>query len=133
MITDYGGGLERYNLIVNNYTKASTLLGMKRMMESLRYSRAYPSSANPANWYTEFVGVRDLTVASPVSDYEPVMDIVSEYYEREPEQTAKLGTPFIVPFMIFIISNYTYNHKKKILRMCLNYKREKYRLLNERS
>lgn len=89
LITDYGGGLERYNLIVNNYTKASTLLGMKRMMESLRYSRAYPSSENPANWYTEFVGVRDLTVASPVSDYEPVMDIVSEYYEKRTRTDGK--------------------------------------------
>lgn len=91
LITDNGSGLERYNLIARHYDEACTLNGMFDILNSLDYTRAYPSSDNPAlhRWYTEFVGARNLTVASPASDYEPVVSIADGYFRERTRQDGR--------------------------------------------
>lgn len=45
-IEKYGSGLERINIIDDGYADANTLQGMKSLMESIYYSRAYSGN----NW-----------------------------------------------------------------------------------
>lgn len=83
-ITKNGSGLERYNLIVNNYSSANTAEGMRELLNQLTYTRAYKSSHNPSNpyWYTEFVGVDDLNVASEPDEYTYVVDTADSFYRK---------------------------------------------------
>lgn len=71
-ITSNGSGLERYNMIVENYDNSNTKDGMRELMNKLNYTNAYKSSTDPF-WYTEFVGVNNLTVDSDISDYASVV------------------------------------------------------------
>lgn len=71
-ITDNGSGLERYNLIVDNYSSANSKNGMRELMNKLKYTNAYKSSTDPF-WYTEFVGVNNLTVNSEPDDFIPTI------------------------------------------------------------
>lgn len=83
-ITENGSGLERYNLIVNNYDISGTKAGMRELMDMLRYTRAYLSSIDRSDpyWYTEFVGERGLTVASTPEQYAEVVQIADGYYKN---------------------------------------------------
>lgn len=80
-ITDYGSGLERYNLIVDNYDSANSKDGMRELMDKLKYTNAYKSSTDPF-WYTEFVGANNLTVNDDVEDYIPVVTAAIEMFEN---------------------------------------------------
>lgn len=64
-ISNNGSGLERFNLIVENYANANTKAGMCELMNKLKYTNAYKDSG----WFTEFVGVNNLTVNSRASDF----------------------------------------------------------------
>ena len=64
-ITNNGSGLERYNLIVDNYSSANSKSGMRELMNKLKYTNYCKDSG----WFTEFVGVNNLTVDSEVSDF----------------------------------------------------------------
>lgn len=68
-ISDYGSGLERYNIIVENYENANSKTGMRELMNELKYTNAYRNS----DWYTEFVGNR-LTVNNEVDDFEDIIE-----------------------------------------------------------
>lgn len=83
-ITKNGSGLERYNLIVNNYDSANTAEGMRNLLNQLTYTRAYKSSKNPSDpyWFTEFVGVQGLTCASEPEEFEYVVDKADQYYRN---------------------------------------------------
>lgn len=80
-VTRHGSGLERYNLIVQNYDSCGTLPGMRNLLDMLDYSRAYPTAPNTANpaWYTEFVH-DDVTCGTPASDYAATMTYAGEEY-----------------------------------------------------
>lgn len=80
-ITDHGSGLERYNLIVNEYQNANSKDGMFDLMTKLRFTNAYKNSTDPY-WYSEFVGTRGLTVDSPVSQYQEVLPIIQEAFRK---------------------------------------------------
>lgn len=98
-ITSLGSGLERFNLICENYSTLTTKEAMKSLMlrnnlseESLRYTRGYLSSTSPA-WNSDFVGnwnwVKDgvrysysLTADSPESEFSPVKNYQRTNYER---------------------------------------------------
>lgn len=68
-VTDNGSGLERYNLIVDNYNSANSKAGMRELMNKLKYTNAYKNS----EWCTEFVGINDLTVNSKAEDFANTM------------------------------------------------------------
>lgn len=86
-IHPFGSGLERWNYIAQHIQEMS----VEELLHDLTYTRAYPSSPNPADptWYTEFVGsyilteVMDdtiLTVATPASEFEYIMERADDYY-----------------------------------------------------
>lgn len=82
LITPHGSGLERYNYICEHYSESDTKEGMRDLLNGLMYTKAYGSSAHPADpfWYTEFVGARGLTAGSPASDFEEVVQIANGYF-----------------------------------------------------
>ena len=77
-ISENGSGLERYNIIVENYTDADTQSGMRELMNKLKYSKAYEG----AEWYTEFVGINGLTVDSEVEDFAEEISYAEKLYEH---------------------------------------------------
>lgn len=80
-ITQNGSGLERYNFIVDEYTNCGTYDGMRRLMNKLRFTKAYKESTNPY-WYSEFVG-NGLTVDSPAADfYEIIASAQEAFFNR---------------------------------------------------
>lgn len=83
-ITPHGSGLERYNLIVDNYSTCDSKQGMINLMRSLFYTNSYKESTVPF-WYTEFVG-NELTVDSTPEEYQPaVADAILAYINRKRE------------------------------------------------
>lgn len=77
-ITQYGSGLERYNIMVEaNVTSKND---MRALMNSLTYTKSYLPDTDPY-WYTEFAGTRGLTVASEVEEYLPVVEIAQHMYQ----------------------------------------------------
>lgn len=89
-ITAHGSGLERYNLIVNEYENADTEDGMRELLNHLKFTRAYNTSrdhADPA-WYTEFVD-GELTCASPVQNFAGIMELAGNEYAIRSRNTAK--------------------------------------------
>lgn len=53
-ITSHGMGLERWNLIVDNYESTGSKEGMRALMNQLMYSHTYTNTDNI--WYSEYVG-----------------------------------------------------------------------------
>lgn len=82
-ITELGMGLERWNLIVDEYHKAGTDHGMTELMkDKLNYNRSYTNSTN--KWFTEFTGENSqgyLTVKSSVEEYDYIMRAASERFK----------------------------------------------------
>lgn len=81
-ITPFGSGLERYNLIANRYSQINDKDDMRNLMDDLLYSKAYSTYEHPSNpyWFTEFVGERNLTCASPANLYSEVVQIAGQQY-----------------------------------------------------
>lgn len=77
-VTDYGMGLERYDLITDEYSSSNTMVGMRELLNKLAYTHSYDPEEDPY-WYTEFTGdytkygYGDLTVRTPRSEYEKIV------------------------------------------------------------
>ena len=52
-ITKHGSGLERYNLVANQYNSIDSLETMRECMNSIKYTNAYSTTESPI-WITEF-------------------------------------------------------------------------------
>ena len=86
-ITENGSGLERYNLIVENYGQIEST-GMKKMLEDLRYTKSY-KLIDPI-WYTEFVGIDGMTVDNTPDEYEAIAAPTSRLkFENRSRATGK--------------------------------------------
>lgn len=73
-VTDYGSGLERYNIISDGFNNVNSVATMTELMTSLNFTNAYQSTTSPA-WNTEFVSEEvGLTVHSESSDFEPIVN-----------------------------------------------------------
>ena len=81
-ITQYGSGLERYNLIANVYSTIETADDVVDIMKDLYYTKSYASAPTVSDpyWFTEFVG-GDITVDTP-SDSEEFTQRVGEYADK---------------------------------------------------
>lgn len=82
-ITVHGSGLERYNIIAEDYPSLSSASAMRATLDKLIYSRSYPTSNDPANpiWYTEFVG-GDLHCNSSLTAFAPTLDLAGSAYTQ---------------------------------------------------
>lgn len=90
-----GMGLERWNLIVENYPNLNSKEDMIALgLNILDYERSY-TIENPQDiWYTEFVGANSrgyLTVKSPVSDYSYIIAASRERYAHKDRSQDKNG------------------------------------------
>lgn len=54
-VNELGSGLERWNIILENYKSSNTQQGMISLMEKLKYSNCYGTPF----WYTELTGLLD--------------------------------------------------------------------------
>lgn len=84
--TPHSAGVERFNILRENYDMASTGPGMIALLKKVWYSQAYNRNTNPF-WYSEFVGdfsptYKDITISSPVEDFAPIVDAVIAKFEQ---------------------------------------------------
>lgn len=77
----YGSGLERFNLIADNYASANTKQGMRSLLDKLKYTNSYNPEAEDF-WYTEFVGIDGLNVTSPTYQYYTTVQNAAEIFRR---------------------------------------------------
>lgn len=83
--TPHSAGIERFNILRDNYNMASTSEGMIALLKSVWYSNAYDRNMNPF-WYSEYIGdfrpdYKDVNLWSPMEDFEPVIDKAISLFE----------------------------------------------------
>lgn len=79
-VTDYGAGLERYNIISDGIDSVVDLDTMTSLMYSLYYTNTYLPLTNPV-WRTEFVDKeKGLKVTSSPQDFEPYINAARQAY-----------------------------------------------------
>lgn len=92
-IQEEGQGLERWNVIVNNYSNLSNLNAMIDLMKNkLNYNNSYTLTENV--WYTEFTGQNSqgyLTVASPVADFDYILSAAREMFKNRNRDAGHSG------------------------------------------
>jgi len=97
-ITKHGSGLERWNVIVDNYNTADNKENMVALMkDSLNYKKAYSTFEEVSDpfWNTEFVGVNshgDLCVDSPEADYDYIKQYTGQLFINRNRNQDKIGT-----------------------------------------
>lgn len=86
--TPHSAGIERFNILQENYDMASTEDGMIALLKKVWYSNAYNRNTLPF-WYSEFTGdfspkYKDVTITSSLEDFEPVInEAVSLFNQHE--------------------------------------------------
>lgn len=89
-ISPYGSGLERYNIIAQNYSSANNQNGMRALLDQLTYTKAYPSAPDTAEprWLTEFVGGK-LRIDSKPNAFYDILEAADTAYRNRNRNTAK--------------------------------------------
>lgn len=77
-VTKFGSGVERHKLLQDHYSEGASFNGMCKLMQRVRYSKAYDKTTSPF-WYSEFVNSdgpdgKKLTTSSPHEDFAAVVD-----------------------------------------------------------
>lgn len=90
--TPHSAGIERFNILRENYNNASTNDGMISLLKSVWYTNAYNKNTTPF-WYSEYVGdfspaYKDVTISSPLQDFVPVIETAVSMFEQH-ERTGK--------------------------------------------
>lgn len=80
-ITSHGAGLERYNIIKEVIELVEDKDDMRELLKSIYYTNAYQNNMG-GNWYSEFVGLMDLDLASPVADFETAFPYAMGAFEN---------------------------------------------------
>ena len=92
-VVPHGMGLERYNIIVDNFDSIETETDMIDLMHNkLRYTRGYSRDTVPF-WKTELCynyGAKygDLTVTTPLEAFEPVIEKYIDMFEHRTREKA---------------------------------------------
>lgn len=84
-ITQYGSGLERYNLINEVIASVTSEAEAREVLKSLYYTNSYtlPSSGTTPFWYSEFVAKRfSTTVDSPTSSFGEVIEYEKQLFSK---------------------------------------------------
>lgn len=118
-LSPHASGLERSNLIADNFANASTFDGMKDLMcNKLKYTNAYTRDTNPL-WYTEFcadltdteLGI-DLTLEAIVNpETKPLVEAYVDYaigkFNERGERRPKHGVWETTHTSVYDIQNKT--------------------------
>ncbi|MCQ2562834.1 MAG: carcinine hydrolase/isopenicillin-N N-acyltransferase family protein [Alphaproteobacteria bacterium] len=84
--TPHANGIERYNILRDNYDMGQTKTGMLSLMRRVWYTNAYKRETVPF-WYSEFAkdyspDYIDLTISSPISAYDYIINIATDLYNN---------------------------------------------------
>lgn len=76
-LTPNACGIERFDVLAENYDKGATKEGMCELMQMVKYSKKYDRSTNPF-WYSEYYGMqwkgKTIDINTPVGSYEELID-----------------------------------------------------------
>ena len=81
-ITAHGDGLERYNIVATDYDNLNSVSDFFTTLHKVRYTNTYKPETNPM-WCSEVFldnNESNLTVDSPVSDFNGIFDIFHKKY-----------------------------------------------------
>lgn len=79
-VSDYGNGLERYDLITDSYQSINSVQSMTELLITLYYTNTYKEATNPI-WKTEFSDREyDLKVTDPIDDYTTIINAARAEY-----------------------------------------------------
>lgn len=70
-ITEHGSGLERYNIMARAFNPIAPFTSkaeMWNLMDQLKYTNTYTGLTGSDPWGSEFVGIDDITVDTPIAD-----------------------------------------------------------------
>ena len=85
-ITDNGCGLERYNIMASAYENIESKEDIRELLDNLKYTNAYTQTSD--FWFTEFVGINNLNVASQPSEFSTVVsNIKTMFNNRSRDET----------------------------------------------
>lgn len=105
-----GSGLERFAIARQIYNTQSTPEAiLNKMTTDLKYTNAYTGGTEIGEWYTEFVGINNLTVESNPEDFTEALEDAQYKYQnrsRDPESEF-YGTWHTVHTSIYDIENKT--------------------------
>ena len=85
-VTPHGQGLERYNVVVEDYDKLETVEDFFNTLHKLRFTNLYREETNPP-WYTDLSDYADITVDDPLSSFAELKEVVDGFFAnpvREP-------------------------------------------------
>lgn len=123
-ITDNGAGIERYNILKDNYNEGSTFDGMWNLMKRVRYSNTYLFN-NEINWYSEFIpqSVLNNDNKEQLNTYLDLLDEVRKEYWVA--RTYEQRNPSNVSYW-FTTHNSIYDIEKRKLRITIQENYNKY-------
>lgn len=79
-ITPHGSGIERYALLQEHYAEGSTLEGMAKLMQRVKYTNTYDLSYQPF-WYSEYVA-KQYTNDTPKEDLMKIAEYCNKDFQR---------------------------------------------------
>lgn len=85
-VTPHGQGLERYNIVVEDYDKLETVEDFFNTLHKLRFTNLYREETNPP-WYTDLSDYADITVDEPLASFAELKEVVDGFFSnpvREP-------------------------------------------------
>lgn len=81
-VSDYGSGVERFNIISDNYAGLKDRKSMQNLLKKLYFSNAYKETTDPI-WKTEFVDPsNELKVTTDISEFMPTIEAARELYKN---------------------------------------------------
>lgn len=75
-------GLERHNYLVKNIKSVVSEAKARQLLRDIYYTRTYRTSPRPSDepWYSECVGIKDITVDSEPEAIEPILRYLDQLY-----------------------------------------------------
>lgn len=80
-LTEHAAGVERYQILQENYAQGATMVGMRDLMARVKYSNAYSYSYTPI-WYSETMPQSAIRAQDPavLAEYEKILDNIRKDY-----------------------------------------------------
>lgn len=111
-LTPHACGIERFDILAENFDKGATKEGMCELMQMVKYSQKYDRKTSPF-WYSEYYGLKwkgkDVTINTPQGSYEGLID----------EEIAKynLGIQSFLSGIWITVHTSVYDFQNKSLRI----------------
>lgn len=115
-LTEHSAGVERYEILKENYNEGNSLVGMRNLMKRVKYSNAYNYSTEP--WYSEAIpqSVLKNSTEEEFNKYYAIFDAIRKDYWNY--LSNDIRNPANVSFW-HTTHNSVYDMKNKILRVTI--------------